>query len=706
MSAISTMRLIIQGNASGLVAASNAGGHALQNLNSQAHAAGAGLQWMGGNSTVAANGMHLFGAAANTAAQQASHFAQSASASLRSVGRASRDAAQLVMNKYTALAGGVGAGFALTRSGALDRTLLRIKRTAGATKVQADQLRKDLEKMATDTGTPVEDLVGSFSTMIQSGQSWDSARGAVGAINKAVALTGANADDLARSLAVAGETFNFDLSQPGKALELLDKMMIAGDLGSAEIEDLSDVFAKVGANAKTANFTMEQTLALTEALSKVEKNKERLGTLTDSTLRMFTNQKYMMDAAKATGVKFYEKNGDRRDPVKVLNDLSAAYKKLRTEKERDRFIYKAWGQTDTETMKGIRTMLNGSSLTDLQQYVDKIQKASGSIDKGMGEGMANAASQAERLKETMKKIADEAARPINELFTKYGKVLADNQELLRNIAIGVGAVVAAAAAITLAAKAIETWRTISSVFGGGGGGSGGVGLPGGFGGLGSSPANPMYVVVVGGGANPGGMPTSLPSTAAGGGMWGRVLGWGRSAGQLAMRGLRFGNSMVGGTLIGGALAAYDEGGLTARLGARMVGQTIGAAMLSKIPYVGGIAGRYMGDEAAQALFDGVKDAPEKERQAVEKAANKEWAILDAKSRYPDVGTEYMGYTRGRGLASDRLAAPQPVASPINLTIVNNVDESGRIDTRIEPGVGSPSLLNPGNVLRPQWVLPR
>jgi TP901 family phage tail tape measure protein len=702
----STLSLIIQGNSSSLTAAAHAGGHSLQGLNAQAHGVGAGMQQMGGNTTVAANGLHLFGAAANAAAHSASNLATHAGQAFRAVGRLSHQAAQGVLNKYTALGASVGTGFVLWRGATLDRTLLRIKRTAGATKAQADQIRNDLMKMSVESGTPVEELVGSFSTMIQSGQSWDSAKGAVGAINQAVALTGANADDLARSLAVAGETFNFDLTKPGKALELLDKMLIAGDLGSAEIEDLSDIFAKVGANAKAANFTMDQTLALTEALSKVEKNKERLGTLTDSTLRMFTNQKYMIAAAKATGVKFYDKDGARRDPVKVLSDMVAAYKKLNTEKQRNNFVAKAWGETDAETIKGIRTLLNGNALTDLQQYVEKIQKAPGEIKNKMGEGMGNAASQLERLKESLKKLGDEAARPVNEVIAKYSKLAADHQELTRGLVIGAGILVAAAATFVAAMKVRSAWQTISGVFGGGAGAGGAGGGLGGIG-LGASPANPMYVYVVnsaGGSPTVPGGPVVPPGTVASGAGWGsRLLGWGRSAAQLGLRGLRFANGMIGGTLIGGALAAYDEGGITKRWAARMLGQTLGAAIGGKVPIVGGIIGRYIGDEASQALYDGVQDAPEKERKAAEKVANEEADRIWGLSRYS--GIDYM---RGRTSGSDRLSSERPpvVASPINLTIVNNVDESGRIDTRIEPGVGSPGLLNTGNVLRPQWVLPK
>lgn len=665
----STLSLIIQGNSSSLTAAAHAGGHSLQGLNAQAHGVGAGMQQMGGNTTVAANGLHLFGAAANAAAHSASNLATHAGQAFRAVGRLSHQAAQGLLNKYTALGASVGTGFALWRGATLDRTLLRIKRTAGATKAQADQIRNDLMKMSVETGTPVEELVGSFSTMIQSGQSWDSAKGAVGAINQAVALTGANADDLARSLAVAGETFNFDLTQPGKALELLDKMLIAGDLGSAEIEDLSDVFAKVGANAKAANFTMEQTLALTEALSKVEKNKERLGTLTDSTLRMFTNQKYMLAAAKATGVKFYEKDGSRRDPVKVLGDLSAAYKKLNTLKQRDNFIAKAWGEVDQTTITGIRTLLNGNSLTDLQRYVEKIQKAPGEIKNKMGEGMGNAASQLERLKESMKKLGDEAARPVNEVIAKYGKLLADHQDLLKNVAIGAGVLLASAVAITAAAKLISAWQTVRSVFGGGGaGGAGGGGGLGGLG-LGSTPANPMYVWVVNsgpaGGAPTGGVPSGpVPSTPSGTGWGGRLAGWARSAG-------RFAASPLGLGIAGAGYAAYDEGGNVEYTAERIAAQQAGRLLLGRFGKPGEIVGQIGGDQL-MALVNRARRMPTSDPAIPDSVLKADLAKSEAMDR------EWQD--RRRWEAEDFGGMQKPA---IYLTLHNSIDANGQAVARLE-----------------------
>jgi len=679
------LQVVIRGNASGLIAAAHAGGHGLQGLNAQVLATGSGLQQMSGNTSVAANGFHLLGIAANTAAHHANNFAHSASASLRTVGRASRDAAQMVVNKWAALGAGVSVGFAATRGAAMDRTLMRIKRTAGASKEQADQLRKDLYQMSVQTGTPVEELVSGFGTLIQSGQSWKSSTEEIGAINKAVALTGADANALAKSLAVAGEAFKFDLSQPGKALEILDKMLIAGDLGNAEIENLSAIFAKIGGNAKEAGLSMEQTLALTEAMSAKQMDPDLLGTLVDSTLRMFTNGQYVKEAQKASKVPFFTKDGARRNPLEILQDMQKAYKKLRTEKERFLFVEKTMGKADQDTKKGYRALLDDGALAKINEFETKISNATGSISKALPEGLSNAASQTERLRESLKKIGDDVARPINDLITKYGKIVADHQDLLKNVAIGAAALLSVAVAITAAAKAIEVWRTVRSVFGGTYGTGGAGGAPGGLGGLGgmgrgSTPANPLFVYVVNGngGASPGGLPDGIP----GGGL---PTGTTPGGGEILKTAWKYATSRVGLALIGGAYAAWDEGGNVEYTTKRVIAQQIGAQIGSIWGKPGEVIGQIAGDQFMKLFNDHDRAAS----GDATKAAEAELAKID-------VGKNYSGV---RAAPSDHAIAP-----PIQLNLYNNIDASGRVEARLE-GAG-PGVVAICSSLGPKWTVPR
>ncbi len=196
---------------------------------------------------------------------------------------------------------------------------------------------------------------------------YEQALASIRAINPAMAVTGASADQLASALSVAGEIFKFDLSRPETAVRLLDQMTAAGRLGNAELEDLASIFARVGGSAKNAGLSFGESLAFIEQLSLIEKEPERLATLADSTLRLFTNQNYLKEAAAATGVKFYDAKGERRAAFDVLQDIARKYQKFKADAQRDKAFAQAFGKTDLDTQRGLRALFDSGVLVNQQQ---------------------------------------------------------------------------------------------------------------------------------------------------------------------------------------------------------------------------------------------------------------------------------------------------------------------------------------------------
>jgi len=284
-----------------------------------------------------------------------------------------------VTGKLAGLGLGIGSVQQLAASARLDKSLSQIGQTAGEGEKQVKGLRQEFFLMGKETGQQVEDLKDGFNGLIQSGQTWRAALESTRGINIASAVTGAKQDILAGGLTVGATAFEIDLEKPGKALELLDKMVVAGRLGNAELENLSAIFARVGVNSASAGMGFEKTLAFIEGLSMVERQPERLATLADSTLRVFTNLRYMAAAQKATGVKFFDKAGGRRDPVAVLEDIRKKYALLRTDQQRALFIQAAFGKADLDTIKGIKTLLQGQSLDKVRDFTRKIEEAGGTL---------------------------------------------------------------------------------------------------------------------------------------------------------------------------------------------------------------------------------------------------------------------------------------------------------------------------------------
>jgi len=519
-------------------------------------------------------------------------------------------------NKYTATIAGAGVAYKSTRavmdSAALDKQLARITRTAGATKEAAAVLRKELHAMSQATGQSVGDLLMGFNSLVQSGLKWDEASASIQAINHAMAVTGARADVLAAGMTVAAEAFGFDLSDLKTATMVLDQMTKAGDQGNAELEDLSGIFARVGVNAKLAGLSFADTLGLIERMSIIEMNPQRLGTLIDSTLRLFTNQKYLQNAAKVTGVSFYDAAGERRAAFDVLDDIAARYKTLATDQQRDRAIDTAFGETDQDTKKGLMTLLGGQALAEARAMAKEIEHASGTVAEGLSDAIANSVDQVGRLKAALREAADEFSRPINDTIGDAIKYLLDERKLGGKELLGGG--IAAAA---LGFGVIKGGGKLLQKVGGlGGGVAAGKALEQ-FAGV-----TPVYVVnmpssfgsgLPTGGAAGAGAAGVGAALARRGARWGRWLGRAGGALSLVAGGIGLASTIRDDTLttaqkieqgaghVGGAaggLAGVKLGAAAGTVIAPGIGTAVGAGLGGLLGY---LAGQYGAEKLAGAL---------------------------------------------------------------------------------------------------------
>ena len=309
---------------------------------------------------------------------------------------------EALTGRYAAGLAGLGVSYkaaqAVMDSARLDKGLMRTSQTMGLTAQQAEEARRALFAMARETGQPVENLKAGLDRLGASGMAYEQALASIRAINPAMAVTGASADQLASALSVAGEIFKFDLSRPETAVRLLDQMTAAGRLGNAELEDLASIFARVGGSAKNAGLSFGESLAFIEQLSLIEKEPERLATLADSTLRLFTNQNYLKEAAAATGVKFYDAKGERRAAFDVLQDIARKYQKFKTDAQRDKAFAQAFGKTDLDTQRGLRALFDSGVLVNLAKLNAEIEDASGTIARDLPDAINNSVDQVGRLK--------------------------------------------------------------------------------------------------------------------------------------------------------------------------------------------------------------------------------------------------------------------------------------------------------------------
>lgn len=344
------------------------------------------------------------------------------------VSRVRSEIAQLrgFMNSTTGVLAQLGLGIAavstVKHSAQTDQSLTRIKQTASLTTDQVTQLRAELHRMAQGTGNDFDALREGFDKLVAGGLDYNQSLPTIKAINASMRVTGAEATTLAGALQSAQANFQFDLTQPKMAADLLDKMTVAGRAGVIELEDLSGVFASAAGNANKAKLSFDQTLAVIEGLATAT-TKDRVGTLVDSTLRLFTNANYMKDAAKATGVKFFDKAGARRNPLDILTDIQSRYNALGTDKERFKFLSGAFGKADQDTIKGIQQALSGNQLANIRSIAAEVSKAGGTTQRDLPEAMSNAVAQSGVLKETLATVGDQVSQPINKALAETIKTL-------------------------------------------------------------------------------------------------------------------------------------------------------------------------------------------------------------------------------------------------------------------------------------------
>lgn len=551
-------------------------------------------------------------------------------------------AMEAMTGRYAGAIAGMGVSYKAVRavmdSASLDKMLIRVGNTADASREQVEELRKELFTMARSTGQSSNDLLMGFYALVQSGQGWDEALATIQAINPAMAVTGASAEVLAGAMGVAAQAFNFDLSNLETGKLMLDQMYAAGKLGNAELENLADIFARVGNNAKTAGLSFEGALAFIERMSLVERQPERLATLVDSTLRLFNNQTYQDEAARVTGVNFYNADGSRREMFDVLADMRERYRaNFKTDTERDRAFSQAFGKTDLDTQRGLRIFFDAESIEDARRFSGEIGSAGGLIAKELPSAVSNAVDQTARLKAALGDAADSFARPINDAISGGIKYLLDDEKLSGTELLAGGAL---AAGVGFGALKFGG-RALSRL----GGGALGKVMQG-MGGLGKLPLPlPVYIVnsrmsltnqalsdmASGSGATGFGGRTARAAGKATGarrGAFAVARNMASRGGRLLSRAGGPAAALVGAIEIGSALADDTSGAEKARnvggaagsalggVGGAWAGAAAGAALGSVVPVIGtaiggalgAVIGGVFGSEGGNSLGRMIADA--------------------------------------------------------------------------------------------------
>jgi hypothetical protein len=332
-----------------------------------------------------------------------------------------------VAGRLATLGVGFGAIQTLKSSAQLDRTNIQLRQTADMSPAEMMAWRAERWAMARRNGNDPNAIDRGMGQLVAAGLSYREALPASKAADIASTISGADQGELGDYQVTAAAIFGEDLAKPGVSNRLLAQGLVGGRLGRAELPNLPSIFPRVGGSAMQAGLNYPQTIGFIEALSNIESRPDRLATLGESTLRMFTNGQYRAQVTKATGVSFYNKNKSGRSPYEVFQDLRGRYNKITSKQGRDDFMTAVIGQADQDTQRGFRAFMHGHVIEQARDYGAQVSKVTDFDPSQLEENRNTATAAGGRVRATVGEALDKAAQPINQVFAELASHLLDDK---------------------------------------------------------------------------------------------------------------------------------------------------------------------------------------------------------------------------------------------------------------------------------------
>ncbi len=337
-----------------------------------------------------------------------------------------------------------------------DKSMMRLGQTAKLTSTELSGVRTQLWKMARETGTGMDELVGQLGAMVGNGmRDMKEALPALDAVNKAMAVTAASGETLQSALEVASKQFNFDLSKPKEALRVMNELAAASGAGHGYgTTDLlgATLASPESVNAKTAGLNFKENAAFLGQMAK--NDPEKLTLNANALLQVFQNAKRMMAVQKHTGVKFFVgKDQHRADVLDVFSDIQHHLDKLKKEKAKEAFFEKVFKGTSLKAMAGVRSFFESGSGNVAQMVSNAKTNNDGFITGRLPDALNNMADQGLRLNMAFAELTDKVGMKVNRQLANgieylindknHGGLGLDGTDMVKDgAALGIGALLA------------------------------------------------------------------------------------------------------------------------------------------------------------------------------------------------------------------------------------------------------------------------
>jgi hypothetical protein len=319
---------------------------------------------------------------------------------------------------------GIGAAKILMDSAKINHSLTQVALSAGKTRAEAHSMTAELMGLGEKTGIGPGELEESFHSLVKYTGSWDAARESIKAVNSAVAVTGADADDLGRSMSVTADAFNIDLTKPKAASDLLNKMAAMGK-GSGGLANVASIMNQIAMPASMSGMGADSALKFVGMLGQVSKNPDQMASLASTTLALFTNLRMIR---RMHGVKLFDDSGNRRDPLEIFKDIDKNYEKLDA-KGRSHLLFRLSGGGGAKAMRDLGFIFESGAVNSLGSIGKDLGTSADKIEHQVPGAINDAEASAKRLGVLMQHAGDQFAQPVNGVISKTLQWAMDKQGL-------------------------------------------------------------------------------------------------------------------------------------------------------------------------------------------------------------------------------------------------------------------------------------
>lgn len=307
--------------------------------------------------------------------------------------------------KLAGLGLGFGAFQMIRSSAELHKKLLMVGIAAGKTGDDVKNLKNDIETMTIATGQSAGAVAEGFSVLYKGTGSWDAAAASLGALNTAMAGSGAGAETLVPALVAAQKAFAVDPSKTGAAMEFFNLLSAAGK-GAGGMEQAAGTFSHMAARAQLAGLSLQGTMQLIKAMGTVQGDPEQAGIMAESALKMFTNLKILGN--KKSGIfrnLLFDRDGARRDAINIMQEIQKQYTEMGDEskggsrRKQDAFLYRLTGGLDARSLMSMQLLMKAPLGQALEQGANTLENKARNATESM-------IVQINRLKNSLEHAAD------------------------------------------------------------------------------------------------------------------------------------------------------------------------------------------------------------------------------------------------------------------------------------------------------------